>query len=151
MTITTDDFIAKYGTQDALDDTSAAVANNAISLAGDLLAWTNDDDAPFVSFVFEGDFAATVDEDGFIELHAQQLNIVSTNDEEVPTTTYSGGYLGSFPLKDVATAQFKTLELYLTSVKTSAEWQFFIINRSGQSLDAGWDLHPTPKAIGPHA
>lgn len=151
MAIGTDAFIEFFGTQDSLDDTSGSVADGAFSVAGDLLTWTNDDDAPFAAIVFEGDFAAAVDANSVVELYAQMLNVVSTSDEEIPDANNLSGFLGTFGLNDVATAMFKQIVVKLPNGKTSAEYQFFIRNASGQSLDAGWDLHPTPIAIGPHA
>ena len=151
MAIGTDALVDFFGSLDALDDTSGSVADAAFSVAGDLLAWTNDDDAPQASVTFEGDFAAAVDAGSTVTFYAQLLNVVSTNDNEVPDANFPHIILGYFPLNDVATAQFITIRINLPNAKTSSEYQFFIQNNSGQSLDAAWNIHITPISPGPHA
>jgi hypothetical protein len=56
-----------------------------------------------------------------------------------------------FPLNDVTGAQFIPIEIALPNVGAGQVWQPFIQNNGGQSMSAGWDIHITPKAIGPHA
>lgn len=151
MAIGTDAAIEFFGTQDSLDDTSGTVADGAFSVAGDLLAWTNDDDAPTASVVLEATIAVTPDTNSSVSLFAQLLNIQSTNDQLVPTANFQHVFLGSFPIKDVTAAQFIPIVIDLPNNATSQIYQFFIRNNSGQTISAAWDIHITPKAIGPHA
>ncbi len=150
MAIATGDFIEKFGaTQDAIGTASTLVASGAFSIASDLSTWTNDEDAPFAAFVFSGTFALAPDANSVVELYVRKLNVVSTNDEEIPDVNNLSGWLGSFGLNDVATAQYKEEILKLPNGKTSTEYEFYLRNSSGQQLNAGWDLNIRTLAIGP--
>lgn len=151
MAISTGNVIHFFGTQDALDDTSGAVADNAFSVAGDLLTWTNDDDAPMASLVLEANYSVAPDANSYVALYAQLLNISSTNDGDVPDANNQHVYLGSFPVNDVTTAQYIPIDVSLPNQYTSQQYQFFIENQTGQSIPAGWDLSVTPKTVGAHA
>ena len=152
MAITTNDLIEKFGTQDSADDGStSAVANNAFSVAADIAAWTNDDDAPFAAFVFSGTFASAATANSSVELFARKLNIDGgTDDEPTPSANNLGGYLGSFPL-DNATAHTVGIVVKLPNTISSQQYEFYIRNSSGQSLNSSWALQVTPVAYGPHA
>jgi hypothetical protein len=152
MAIGTDDAVDKYGTQDSLDDTSGSIADTVMSVQGDLVAWTNTDDATIAAVTFEGDFESAPDANSFVYFYARLINIVSTSDAETPdVVNYEHTFLGAFSLNDVATAQFVPIDVRLPNQKTSQEYEFYIKNGSGVSLDAGWDIHITPKTYGPHA
>lgn len=151
MAISTDAFIEFYGTQDAIGTSSAAVTDTSFSIASDLSTFTNDDDAPFAAVVFNGTYASAPDANSVVELFMRALNIVSTNDEDVPDANNLGGKIGSFGLNDVTSAQYRQIIIKLPNGKTSAEFEFYIRNSAGQTLGAGWDINVTPIAIGPHA
>ncbi len=152
MAIDTDAAIEFFGTQDSLDDTSGSVAADTFSAASDLLAWTNDDDALQASVVLEANFSVGPDDNSSVALFAQVLNVQSTNDPLVPTATYQDKYLGSFPVKNTTGNRFSNPQMIsLPNNITSQIYQFFIQNNAGQTISAGWDIHITPKAIGPHA
>ena len=145
------DFLAHADANVLIIQLLEPVSGDAVfSVAGDLNVFTNDDDAPFAAFVFEGDFASAPNADTVVELYAQMLNIVGGSDEEVPDANHLTGFIGTFGLNDVATNQFKQIVAKLPNGKASAEYQFFIRNQSGFSLDAGWNIHVTTVAIGPH-
>lgn len=151
MAITTDAGVDFFGTQDSLDNTSASVASAAFSVVGDLVAWTNDDDAKTASVVLEATFSVAPDANSSVALFGQLNNIQSTNDQLAPTANFQHVYLGSFPVKDVTTAQFIPIVISLPNNNTSQEYNFFIQNNAGQTISSGWDIHITPKATGPHA
>ena len=151
MAIAADSAVDFFGTQDSLDSTSASVADAAFSVVGDLVAWVNDDDAPQASVVLEATFSVAPDANSSVALFAQLNNVQSTNDQLAPTANYQHTYLGSFPVKDVTTAQFVTIPISLPNNGTSQSYNFFIQNNTGQTASAGWDIHITPKTIGPHA
>lgn len=150
MAIGTDAIIEFFGTQDALDSTTAQVVNNAFSIAGDVVQWTNDDDAPEASVVLEADFAAAPDVASVIHLHARLMNIVSTNDADVPDANNQNVYLGSFPMNDVTTVQWIPIRVVLPNNISSQVYEMYVENKTGQTLPAGWDLHVTPISKGPH-
>jgi len=140
-----------FGTKDDLDNTSAAVSDGAFSVAAGLDEWTNDDDALFASVMFEGTFASNPAADGVVNLYVQLLNIDGTNDAPVPDANYKHDLVGIFHVDAVTSAQFITEIIQLKNDKTSQQYQYYIGNESGQQLSAGWIIHPTPKAVGPHA
>jgi hypothetical protein len=151
MAIGTDAAIEFFGTQDSLGTSSAAVANDAFSIAGDLSTWTNDDDAPQASVILLANFSVAPDANSSINLYLRPLNMQSTNDGDVPDANFQHIFVGSFPLNDVTTAQYILITIALPNTKTSQEYEFYVENKSGQSLPAAWDIFVTPKTIGPHA
>jgi hypothetical protein len=151
MTIGTGAAIDFFGTQDTLGTSSAAVADAAFSIAGDLSTWTNDDDAKQASVTFFGNFSVAPDVNSVINLYLRLLNIQGTNDQDVPDANFQHVYVQSIPLNDTTAAQYVPVEISLPNAYTSTDYEFYIQNESGQSLPAGWDIYPTPKAIGPKA
>lgn len=151
MAITTDSAIEVFGTQDTLGTSSAAVADDAFSIAGDLSTWTNDDDAPQASVVLLANYSSAPDANSSINLYLRPLNLQSTNDADVPDANFQHVYVGSFPLNDVTSAQYISIQIPLPNNVTSQDYEFYVENKSGQSLPAGWDIYVTPKTIAPHA
>jgi len=151
MTIGTDSAIEFFGAQTSLDSTSGSVSNDTFSVAGDLSTFTNSDDAPQASVVLEATLSVAPDANSSVAFFAQMIDIQSTNDQLVPTANFQQVFLGSFPVKDVTTAQFIPIIISLPNNATSQIYQFFIQNNTGQTISAGWDIHITPKTIGPHA
>jgi hypothetical protein len=156
MAIGTDAAIEFFGTPDTLGGTAtAAVANDAFSTINattGLNTWTNDDDAVMAKMVLEANFSVAPDANSVVNLFARPLNVQSTNDPIVPDATNQHVYMGSFPLKDGTSAQFIPLLISLlpTNFQTSQIYEFYLENKSGQSMPAGWDLHALPTALGPH-
>jgi len=150
MAIGTDDAIDKYGTQDTLGTSSAAVTDAAFSIAGDLSTWPNDDDAPEASVILLADFSVAPDANSSISLYLRPLNIQSTNDQDVPDANFQHIFAGTFPLNDVTTAQYINIIISLPNNETAQDYEFYIENQSGQTLPAAWDIFVTPKTIGPH-
>ena len=151
MAISTGAAIEFFGTQDTLGTSSAAVANAGFSIAGDLSTWTNDDDAVSASVTLLANFSVAPTANTSINLYLRLLDVQSTNDGTVPDANFQHTYVGSFPLNDSTVAQYITIDIGLPNSVTSQQYEFYIENKSGQSLPAGWDIYVTPKAIGPHA
>ena len=151
MPIGTNDAIEKFGTQDDVSSSSSSVADAAYSVSGDTSDWTNDDDAPLAAVVFEGAYTVAPDANSTVELFAQMMNIVGTDDSQTPTDEAPHVYLGSFPLDDVTSRQHIPIQVALPNTVTSQVYHFFIKNNAGQTLSASWQLHVTPKTVGPSA
>jgi len=151
MSIDTNDRIDKFGTQAALGTSSSAVADGAFSIASDTSTVTISSDVDQASVVLEADGAAALDVGASVNLFLQPLNIVSTNDAEEPSANFPHVYVGTFFLKDIATNQFSPLDISLENIKSGQEYIPFIENLTGQSIDAGWDIHYTDKTAGPKA
>ena len=151
MAIGADSAIEFFGTQDTVTSSSSAVSSGAFSVSGDIVTWTNDDDATMASIVLEATFASAPNANSRVALYARPLNIQSTNDGDTPDGNFEHVLLGSFPLNNVTSAQYIMIEVVLPNGKSSQEYEFYIDNNGGQTMSAGWDLYVTPKTIGPHA
>ncbi len=158
MTIGTDAAIWFHGTQDVVDDTTTStIANNAFSVAADVVSnWTNDDDAPFGSAVLECQFDGTMPTVGTIGLYAQLLNVQSTNDEEAVTANFGAHRVGTFQIPFGVAADvnfFTTIDLFsMPQAGPAQAIVWFIKNEgTGQVIGIDWNLWITPKSMGPHA
>lgn len=153
MAIGTDAAIEFFGTQDTLGNTTSAVTDDSFSDGtNDLIAWTNDDDAFYASAILTFTTATTGDAGSVVNLYARLVDIQSTNDAEAPDANFPHTYLGSFPHNNPSTAaQYAAIDIRLPNVDTSQVYHFYIENKTGQTISAGWDLYITPKAVGPHA
>ncbi len=152
MTIGTDAAIGFVGTQDTLGTSSSAVADDAFSIAGDLSTWTNDDDAISANMVLLVNYSVAPDPNSVVNIYLRPLNIQSTNDATVPDANFQDVYVASAPLNDSTVAQYIpfSIDLFRTMYQTSQDYEFYVENKAGQSLPAGWDIFPLPTAIGPH-
>lgn len=151
MAILKDSAIHFFGDQDTLGDSSAIVANNGFSLSTDVLVWINDDDAPMASVTLFADFAVPPTANTSVNLYMRLMNVQGANNATVPDANFQHMYVGSFPLNDSTLTQYITLDISLPNTMTSQNYEFYVENKSGQSLPAGWDIYITPKTIGPHA
>ena len=153
MAIATDDAIHKFGTQDDLAGTATTTVVDAafsiINATTGLNSWTNDDDAPMASVTLLADWNTTApDVNSSVNLYVRPLNVQSTNDGEVPDANHQHHYVGSFPTNDVLTNQYITIDITLPNYATSSEFEFYIENKTGETIQAGWGLWVTPKTIG---
>jgi len=154
MSISTNANIHYFGTQTSLDDSSADVTNGSFSVAGDLVEWTNSDNAPQAIFVLEVRLVSAGDTGSTIDLFCSPQAIGSSGeDSEDPDANFKHIYLGSFPCDSGAglSIQYVTFGVVnLPEVETSQGYKFFILNNTGQTIDAPWDLSVTPITEGPH-
>ena len=157
MTIGTDSVIDFFGTQDAVDDgTTSTIATTAFSVAADISAWTNDDDAPLANFVLECQFDTTFPTVGTIDLYARPMNLQSTSDPGAPDASNLNNYLGHFPI-DFGIAADTNYFSYLYGAQlpnniTSQIYEFYLHNNAtGQTMGVDWNLWITPFTRGPHA
>lgn len=149
MAISTDAAIEFFGTQDTITGSGGTVADAAFGAAA--TTWTNDDDAPIASVVLSCSFTTAPDANSSVSLYLRLLNIQSTNDQDVPDANFGHVYVGSFPLNDVTTQQYIPIDIRLPNTVTSQQYNFYIENGGGQTMDSDWNLYITPKTIGPHA
>jgi hypothetical protein len=149
MAISTDSLVEFFGTQDTLTGSGGTVADAAFGAVA--TTWTNDDDAPTASVVLDCSFTTAPDANSVVNLYLRPLDIQSTNDQDVPTANFQHTFVGSFPVKDVTSQQFSQLVISLPNNAASQQYNFYIENNAGQTMDSDWDLHITPKTYGPHA
>ncbi len=138
-----------FGTQVDLDSTSAAVNDDAFSIATDLENFTNTGDAPQANVVLLANFSVAPAIDSLINLYLKPLDIEGTNDPETPDADFPHIYVGSFPLNNVTTAQYTTIQISLPNTKTGQVYEVYIENKSGSTLPAGWIIYVTPTTVGP--
>ena len=155
MPIGADDAIEKYGTKDVLGtSTSAITLGNFSDGTNDLVAWTNDDDAPLAAFALEFTTATTGDAYTTVDLFARLMDIGSagTEDAQAPDGNFPIHYLGAFWHDNpITAAQTAGLKVALPTQKSSQIYNFYIQNNLGQTISAGWELSITPITYGPHA
>jgi hypothetical protein len=149
MAISTDSAIEFFGTQDTITGSGGTVVDGAFGAAA--TTWTNDDDAPQASIVLDCSYTIAPGANSSVNLYLRPLAVQSTNDQDVPTANFQHTYAGSFPVKDVTSQQFSQIIITLPNNVTSQQYNFYIENNGGQTMDSDWDLHITPKTIGPHA
>ena len=158
MAIGTDANIDFFGTADQLDDTTtSAITDGSFSVAADISAWTNDDDAKLALFKIKWQYASgTIDTGARIHLYARRMNIDSTEDENTPSATYRHAHVCSF-IVDTALGTSTDQEILAVgslehlNAETSQQYEFYLENATGVTIAANWDLRIYPKASGPHA
>ena len=155
MTITTNDGIWKFGTQDevtAAGGTSLVDGNDGISVLADIDEWTNDDDAMMFSAVLEATYAAVPDS-GSAELYVTLAEVQGINDEPAMDASFNGKFLDSRPPDPVTSKQYLVFGPFsLAALKSSQVYQFWIKNAQGDAahdISAGWKLYVTPYSPGP--
>lgn len=152
MAISTNALIEFFGTPDDVTNASnGTIAADAMSVAADIDSWTNDDDAPEAVFVLKYTSSSAPAAGGWVTLMARMDDVQSTNDESVPTASdQSAHILGRFRIPN-ATSSFSSLRARLPNAKASQVYEFFILNKTNQTMTNTWELHVTPVTVGPHA
>ena len=156
MAIGTDSLIDFFGTQVSVDDgTTSTISNNAFSAVGDITTFTNADDAPSCVMVLQVQFGTAPADGSVINIYAQKLNVEGTNDSPVPDGNNLDQYIGSFVVDGTvgsSTDMFLVTNwMTLPNHKTSQEYDFYIENKTGQTISANWNWFITPSTKGPHA
>ena len=152
MAIGTNAAVEFFGTQDDLASSSALVASAGFSIATDLATWVNDDDAPQASIILEVTMNVAAADNSVCNMYFRALNVEGANDDSIPEAEYRHNWVASFPvLNGITTIQRSTQRVSLPNFETSSEWEVYIENQTGQTIDAGWTVFVTPITIGPHA
>ena len=144
-----DEVIWTYASQVTLEDSGASGATDAFVAANDdTLESGVHSNFPLADFVLKADFAAAVGAGAVVNLYRQALNIDGANDAPAPAATYKHLLVGSFliPSGTSATGYYP-----LTDVPLIFDQQYYIENKAGQTISAGWDLKATPKTYEPAA
>jgi hypothetical protein len=148
----TDDSVYVEGSRVTLEASGAATANGVYTAAGDKdLLLTDDPGFPYVVFALEvtlGTTQATVGE--VVSLYKVARAIDGTNDELDPNDDNQVGFVYSFPLDDISTAQrWESPPIPRSFV---SDWELWIHNDCATGdIDAGWKLYATPVTHGPSA
>lgn len=157
MTISTNDAIRKYGTQDLVSagGGTSAVTNGSYSASGDAATWTNDDDADQASAVLTMQYPSGTITTGGVQLLCRLLNGDGTTDEPPLSANWTGHFLGTFTtgtgMSATTNYAIESGPFLLPAMKSSQEYEFYLKNACGVTMTAGWTLKITPVADGPKA
>lgn len=156
MAIGTGAGIDVFGTRDSVDDGStSSIASGAFSVAGDISAWTNDDDAPEAVFTLKCQWATVTNvANKVINIYARPLNVNSTEDPPTPGASSKWERIGHFVVYAAATGTdyvFQSNRCRLPNYKASSEFEFYFENLTGQTISSGWAAWVTPVSQAPHA
>ena len=131
---------------------TASLAADAFSVVGDVVAgnYTNSLNAEQASMVIFFDWNTTPpDANSSVNLYARLMDIDGTGDQDIPDANFQQEYLGSFATNNVITNQFKALRIALPNAGDSQVYQFYIENKTGETIIAGWTLKIDPAALTP--
>lgn len=157
MTIATGDQIDKFGASvDTITTgTPGSIANAAFSAAGDVAAWTNDEDAPLAQFFLTAQWATVTGvANKRVILYARLLNVDGTTDAVAPSANRKSIQIGAFNVYAASTGTnylFESGLVRLPNAKASQEYEFYLENQSGQTISSGWALKMQTIAPGPAA
>ena len=149
MAIPSNAVVEYFGTQAVLGTTSATISNDSFSTSSDLAFWTNTDNAPSASVTLACTFLANPSTFNYINLYARLLDVQGTNDNVISDAGLLHSYVGQFPVDNTSAAQYITIDIRLPNAGPSQKYEFYLSNKAGQSVSAGWDLFVTPKTLGP--
>jgi hypothetical protein len=137
-----------YGTSIAHVDAGASISNGAMSALSDVdvtLTQSQTLDYPLANLVLEFTPSASTTQGDTIDVYRRDMDIKSTNDAPIPSTTFRSIYVGSF-LTPV-TSQIVRLEL--PGVPLVQACEFYIFNNlTTVSINSGWDLDVIPYTYG---
>lgn len=152
MAIGTDAAIDFFGTPVDLASSSALVASDGFSIVTDLVTFTNSDDAQEAAITVVLTMNVAAADNSGVNLYFRALNVVSTDDDEVPEAEYRHTAMGFWPVLNLTTsAQRTTKRVSLPNYKTSSIWEVYLENKTTNQIDAGWTVHVTPITTGPKA
>lgn len=149
MAIASGDAVRKYSaTTITCEANGASCANGAIIDANDAtydLTATDHADAPDALVVFEGTWATAPNASGPLILVIQALLVDGTNDEPAPTASYIPRRSATVYVKDINSIQ--RAEVYARDIPRKGRLHW--LNKTGQTLSAGWKTFLTPCTKGP--
>ncbi len=148
MTIATGDAIQKFGAQSEITNGSRSIVAGAFSVIGDVLQYSNADDAPEAHMVMIATLAGALTDSGSIGIYGRRIDVQSTNDENVPTLSSPYEFLGSFPCGVGDASQDRTARITLSGAYSGQFWEFYFKNNTPQDLTS-FRVWITPVTTGP--
>lgn len=132
-----------FGTPKTLEANGVSIGNNGLAQADDATYGVIADggNRAHARFVISVTFSAAPVENATIDLLARPINILSTNDAEVPEATRPDVFIKSFSVNNVTTTQY--IEFLAENVPWEAEY-YLMNNGTGQTISSGWTLTATP-------
>jgi len=152
MTLPVGSAVEGFSTKDTIHNgTTGAISNGAMSVLGDVLAWTNTENAPLGKAVLVFQYpSGTIT--GDISLHVRPINIDGALDAPQPTTASKTGFAGTFgvaktmpALTDVAHYCYVPFSAF--STKSAQEYEFYLFDATGAQITPGWRLYMTGSGL----
>ena len=152
MTIGTDALIEFFGSEtDITNASNGTIVADAYSAAGDIDTWDNSDDSPMAVFALGYAAASAPTAGGWVALYATLVDIDdANNDESTPTASDESAHpLGIFRIPN-ATSSHVSLRAVLPNAESSQTYQFFLKNKTDQTMSDTWTLKVKSVTYGPH-
>lgn len=144
-----DEVVWTYASQVTLEASGASCASDAYVAANDAdLTSANHTNFPLADFVLQCDFGAAVGAGTYVNLYRRELNINGTSDAPAPSASHPHIFVGAF---QITSGQSASANYPCVGVPITADCEFFIENKTAQSIQAGWVLKATPKTTEPAA
>lgn len=139
--------IAVRGTPVTLEANGSAITDGAVVQADDATYDTTSAGAGFahIELAVTLTFSVAPVVNSVIEVLARAMDIDGTSDAPAPTATYRNRKVGFLVVKDVTSVQ--TLICLCERVPKLGE--YYLSNRAGQTVSAGWTAKATPIAYKP--
>jgi len=133
-----------YASQVTLEASGASAASDAFVAADDAtLSSTNHSDYPVADFVLKCDLGGAPS-NATVNLYRCDQNIDGTNDAVAPSSSFPHVLVGVVAIPASTAAYYP-----FPNVPLSQECKFYLENKTGQTLSAGWTLKATPKTYVP--
>lgn len=132
-----------YAAQVTLEAEGASAASNIFVAANDAsLTSANHYNYPVADLALTCDFAAAPT--GTVNVYRQDMNIDGTADAPAPASTFPYWLVGIVPIPASTSATYP-----IPNVPLSFDCNFFVENKTTQSMSSAWVLKATPKTYAP--
>lgn len=139
------------GTEYTLEANGGSTSNGTYTQADDAnLTIANVAGYPALVIEFSGALGVTGTTGSVIDIYMRPLNFEGTNDAQAPSATHQHTWVASIPYDSaVTTSTFYHRTPVVANPHPLTECAFYIANRTGQTLSAGWTLKVTPISYQP--
>lgn len=136
-----------FGNPEVVTDTSASVANAAMSIDTDVVEWVNVLDVAAAKAILTFTPSATTTVADEIKLYSSRNLVDLVKNETFPSLTSKRSLLATFVVDASAAEQTLVADIALSNVKSNQGFEFAIENLlTTVSIDAGWTLTIVPVA-----
>ena len=123
---------------------TAAVLAGAFNVAGDIVALTNTNDAVDFSITFRCTYAIAPVTNSELRLYCRKRAVNGAQNSPAPSLVYKGQLAGIFPVVDITSVQLITIPVHCGFTLSQQAHEWWIENRSGSDIPAGWQMWETP-------
>lgn len=127
---------------------TALVLDAGFSVTGDMVTLTNTNDASEFSITFRCTYSVAPDTNSDVRLYCRLRNVNGSQNEPAPGGTAGSNYrnslVGILPVVDITGVQLITIPIRRDFTLSQQDHEYFIENRSGQTIPATWQMWETP-------